>query len=73
MIMLQAKPSLADQNVILVFVIGGINGVEVNFLSASLPIFYFTSPHLFPFLCYLALLVWQDSYHIVIENWGNPR
>ncbi|CAL5403823.1 unnamed protein product [Camellia sinensis] len=25
----QAKPSLADQNVILVFVIGGINGVEV--------------------------------------------
>ncbi|KAM5578349.1 sec1 family domain-containing protein MIP3 [Rosa sericea] len=26
----QAKPSLADQNVILVFVIGGINGVEVR-------------------------------------------
>ncbi|CAK9179664.1 unnamed protein product [Ilex paraguariensis] len=25
----QAKPSLADQNVILVFIIGGINGVEV--------------------------------------------
>ena len=32
--MLQAKPSLADQNVILVFVIGGINGVEVKFLDA---------------------------------------
>ncbi|PNX54737.1 hypothetical protein L195_g048358 [Trifolium pratense] len=28
--MLQAKPSLADQNVILVFVIGGINGLEVR-------------------------------------------
>ncbi|KAG4385584.1 hypothetical protein AAZX31_12G121100 [Glycine max] len=27
----QAKPSLADQNVILVFVIGGINGLEVKF------------------------------------------
>ncbi|GFZ09305.1 hypothetical protein Acr_20g0011130 [Actinidia rufa] len=27
----QAKPSLADQNVLLVFVIGGINGVEVGF------------------------------------------
>lgn len=26
----QAKPSLADQNVILVFVIGGINGLEVS-------------------------------------------
>ncbi|RAL45273.1 hypothetical protein DM860_014683 [Cuscuta australis] len=26
----QAKPSLADQNVIMVFVIGGINGVEVR-------------------------------------------
>ncbi|KAE9586279.1 hypothetical protein Lal_00000982 [Lupinus albus] len=26
----QAKPSLADQNVILVFVVGGINGVEVR-------------------------------------------
>uniref|UniRef100_A0A5B7C2A2 Putative sec1 family domain-containing protein MIP3 n=1 Tax=Davidia involucrata TaxID=16924 RepID=A0A5B7C2A2_DAVIN len=26
----QAKPSLADQNVILVFIIGGINGVEVR-------------------------------------------
>ncbi|CAB4273146.1 unnamed protein product [Prunus armeniaca] len=26
----QAKPSLADQNIILVFVIGGINGVEVR-------------------------------------------
>ncbi|KAI4322784.1 hypothetical protein L6164_022448 [Bauhinia variegata] len=26
----QAKPSLADQNVILVFVIGGINGLEVR-------------------------------------------
>jgi hypothetical protein len=27
--LLQAKPSLADQSVILVFVIGGINGIEV--------------------------------------------
>ncbi|KAL6145018.1 hypothetical protein ACLB2K_055707 [Fragaria x ananassa] len=26
----QAKPSLADQNIILVFVVGGINGVEVR-------------------------------------------
>jgi len=32
--MLQAKPSLADQNVILVFVIGGINGLEVKFSNA---------------------------------------
>lgn len=31
---LQAKPSLADQNVIFVFVIGGINGLEVEFLNA---------------------------------------
>lgn len=40
--MLQAKPSLADQNVILVFVIGGINGLEVKFLNAlvsSIPLF----------------------------------
>jgi len=29
--LLQAKPSLADQSVILVFVIGGINGIEVSF------------------------------------------
>ena len=38
---LQAKPSLADQNVILVFVIGGINGLEVKFLNtflSSLPL-----------------------------------
>lgn len=28
----QAKPSLADQNVILVFVIGGINGLEVSYV-----------------------------------------
>ncbi|KAL9297749.1 hypothetical protein ACSQ67_023645 [Phaseolus vulgaris] len=37
----QAKPSLADQNVILVFVIGGINGLEVKFLNtflSSLPL-----------------------------------
>lgn len=32
----QAKPSLADQNVILVFVLGGINGLEVNISFISL-------------------------------------
>lgn len=39
---LQAKPSLADQNVILIFVIGGINGLEVQIsrvLSAYIVIF----------------------------------
>lgn len=35
----QAKPSLADQNVILVFVIGGVNGLEVASLFFSLRIF----------------------------------
>ncbi|XP_057467029.1 sec1 family domain-containing protein MIP3 [Actinidia eriantha] len=32
----QAKPSLADQNVLLVFVIGGINGVEVREVQEAL-------------------------------------
>lgn len=37
--MLQSKPSLADQNVILVFVIGGINGLEVK-IPEFLVLFY---------------------------------
>lgn len=32
----QAKPSLADQNIILVFVIGGINGVEIREVQEAL-------------------------------------
>lgn len=32
----QAKPSLADQNIILVFVIGGINGVEIGEVQEAL-------------------------------------
>ncbi|TYI08461.1 hypothetical protein ES332_A09G003600v1 [Gossypium tomentosum] len=32
----QAKPSLADQNLILVFVVGGINGVEVQEVQEAL-------------------------------------
>ncbi len=38
--MMQAKPKLGDQKLIIVFVIGGIQASEVSFLPQDLGIFW---------------------------------
>jgi hypothetical protein len=61
---LQAKPSLADQNVILVFVIGGINGVEVCILI--LFYLYLFSTFLFPTTSFLSKPTFSSELFLLI-------
>nr|GMD36747.1 sec1 family domain-containing protein MIP3 [Ipomoea batatas] len=64
----QAKPSLADQNIILVFVVGGINGVEVREAQEALS--ESTRPDIDLILGGTTLLTPNDMFELLLGESG---